>query len=58
MLKVHETRLGAVELVPSSGGKFEVSLNGNLVFSKASLGRHPEEGEVLRLVEKALQKGP
>jgi selenoprotein W-related protein len=56
-LKVHEVRLGSLELVPSSGGRFEVSLNDRLVFSKAALGRHPEPGEVLSLVEKALGKG-
>lgn len=55
-MKVHEVRLGSLELVPSSGGRFEVSLNDRLVFSKAALGRHPEPGEVLSLVEKALGK--
>jgi len=54
---VHEIRLGSLELVPSSGGRFEVSVDGQLVFSKASLGRHAEPGEVLGLVEKALRKG-
>jgi selenoprotein W-related protein len=54
---VHETRLGSVELIPSSGGRFEVSVNGQSLFSKAALGRHAEPGEVLGLVEKALRKG-
>ena len=55
---MHEIRLGSLELVPSSGGRFEVSVDGQLVFSKAALGRHAEPGEVLGLVEKALRKGP
>ena len=54
---MHEIRLGSVELVPSSGGRFEVSVNDQLVFSKAALGRHPEPGEVMGLVGQALQKG-
>jgi selenoprotein W-related protein len=33
-------------LVPDKGGKFEVEVNGELVFSKQSLGRHAEPGEV------------
>jgi selenoprotein W-related protein len=49
--------LGSVELVPSSGGRFEVSLNGTLLFSKAALGRHAEPGEALALIGRALRKG-
>jgi selenoprotein W-related protein len=37
-------------LVPSVGGRFEVTLDGELLFSKASLGRHAEPGEVHSLV--------
>ncbi len=33
-------------LVPDKGGRFEVEVNGELVFSKHSLGRHAEPGEV------------
>ena len=33
-------------LVPSSGGVFEVEVNGELIFSKKALGRHAEPGEV------------
>jgi hypothetical protein len=38
------------ELVQSSGGVFEVEDKGLLIFSKKSLGRFPEEGEVLGLI--------
>jgi len=33
---------------------FELYLNGNLIFSKKSLGRHAEDGEILRLIEEAI----
>jgi selenoprotein W-related protein len=33
-------------MVPSSGGRFEVSLDGELLYSKAATGRHAEPGEV------------
>jgi selenoprotein W-related protein len=43
-------RFGAdVELVRSSGGVFEISRDGKLVFSKKKLDRFPTEDEVDRL---------
>jgi selenoprotein W-related protein len=39
-----------VELVESTGGVFEVTVDDRLVFSKKSLGRHAEPGEVLKLM--------
>jgi len=33
--------------VPSTGGRFEVTLDDELIFSKASIGRHAEPGEVV-----------
>ena len=35
-----------VELVKSSGGVFEVTVDDRLVFSKKALGRFPEPGEL------------
>ncbi len=43
-----------VELIGSSGGVFEVVVDGNLVFSKKQLGRHAEPGEVVELMKKRL----
>jgi selenoprotein W-related protein len=40
----------ALELVPSSQGRFEVTLDDELVFSKAALGRHAEPGEIVALL--------
>ncbi len=37
-------------MVESSGGVFEVSMDGDLVFSKKAQGRHAAPGEVLKLV--------
>ena len=39
-----------IRLVPSSGGVFEVTVDGNLVFSKKALRRHPEPAEIMRLI--------
>jgi selenoprotein W-related protein len=37
--------------VPSSGGIFDVAVDGHLVFSKKQLGRHAKPGEVVRLIQ-------
>ena len=39
-----------ISLVPSDGGKFEITVNGTLVYSKLRTNRHAELGEVLALV--------
>ena len=43
-------------LLPSGGGRFEVKLDGELIFSKAELDRHARPGEVYDLV--AARLGP
>ena len=48
------TEIGNWTLIPSSGGVFELTINGDLVFSKKGKGRYPESGEVLSLIQKAL----
>ena len=40
--------------MPSSKGRFEVMLDGELIFSKASLGRHAGPGEVAGIVRAKL----
>jgi selenoprotein W-related protein len=40
-----------VELIASSGGVFEIQVDGRLVFSKKALNRFPEEGEVISLIQ-------
>jgi selenoprotein W-related protein len=39
-----------IRLVPSSGGAFEVTVDGKLIFSKKALRRHAEPGEILKLL--------
>lgn len=34
------------ELIPSSGGVFEVTVDGELIFSKRAQDRFPEHGEI------------
>jgi selenoprotein W-related protein len=44
----------AVELQSGSGGRFEITLDGEIVFSKKAAGRFPKPGEVARLFEQKL----
>jgi selenoprotein W-related protein len=40
-------------LIPGSGGVFDVTVDGKLVFSKQRTGRFPEAGEVEKLIGSA-----
>ena len=41
-----KARLKKLVLIPSTGGRFEVSVNGELVFSKLAMKRFPEYDEI------------
>lgn len=51
LLSEFETRIEAIELVPSEGGRFEVSVNGELIYSKLQTGRHTTPDEVKELLK-------
>jgi selenoprotein W-related protein len=40
-------RFGALKLVPSDGGRFEVTLDGELLYSKLKTGDFPENKQIL-----------
>jgi selenoprotein W-related protein len=46
-----ETRLGLrAELIKGSGGVFDVTVDGELIFSKKKTGRFPAPGEIERAI--------
>ena len=50
-----EHEFGAkVGLIEGKDGVFEVTVDGDLVFSKRALGRFPEEAEVAGIVRKGI----
>jgi len=51
LLVAHKQDIAAFSLVPSDRGKFELSLNGELIFSKLQEGRFPDDGEVEALID-------
>lgn len=52
LLKHYEHLVEEIKLVPSDGGRFEVTVNGQLLYSKLATHRHAEPGEILGLVRK------
>lgn len=54
LLKKYEARIESIGLVPSDGGRFEVTVGETLIYSKLQTGRHAEPGEVLGLAAKIL----
>jgi selenoprotein W-related protein len=55
LLKEFEYDVENLTLVPSDGGRFEVTVGDELVYSKLQTHRHAEPGEVLGLVRKSLK---
>jgi len=51
ILKAYEGSISSLELIPSSGGAFEIEVNGDLIFSKKELNRHPAAPEIKKLIE-------
>ena len=56
ILKEFESQIESFTLLPSDGGRFEVTVNGNLVYSKLKTGRHVKTGEVVGVVRQYLQE--
>jgi len=55
LLGKYEHVIQSVALMPSDGGRFEVEVNGQLVFSKLELRRHAEAGEIINLISKMVE---
>jgi selenoprotein W-related protein len=55
LLKNFEHVIESVALIPSDEGRFEVSVNGELVFSKLALKRHAQAGEIVDIIFKMVE---
>jgi selT/selW/selH-like putative selenoprotein len=40
------------ELIAGDGGVFDVTVDGKTIFSRAAMGRYPEDGEVAKLIQR------
>jgi selenoprotein W-related protein len=54
LLKEFESKVTSWELIPSGGGRFEVKVDGKLVYSKLQTGRHTDSNELRGLLKKKL----
>jgi selenoprotein W-related protein len=43
-------------LVPADGGKYEIRVNGDLIYSKLETGRHADHHEIIGLFEKHMKE--
>jgi selenoprotein W-related protein len=43
-------RFGALKLIPADGGRFEITLDGELIYSKLKTGGFPENKEILEQI--------
>ena len=55
LLKNFEHLVESVTLIPSDGGRFEVSVNGKLVYSKVKSKRHAQPGEIVDIIFKMVE---
>ncbi len=46
LLDEFESSVDRLSLVPSGGGRFEITVDGDLVYSKLETGRHAEYDDV------------
>jgi selenoprotein W-related protein len=57
LLKLYEPEIETITLLPSDGGKFEIDVNGTLLYSKLETKRHAESGEIAQLIAKYMERG-
>ncbi len=50
LLTTFEQELDEVALSPGTGGTFDITLNGNVIFSRREEGKFPESKELKQLV--------
>ncbi|MBM3821837.1 MAG: SelT/SelW/SelH family protein [Verrucomicrobia bacterium] len=47
-------QIASLKLVPSGGGAFEVSVNGEIIYSKLQTGKFPQPDAILKAVRSKL----
>ena len=50
-MRTYGRKIKNLNLQPASGGVFEITFNGELIFSKKSLDRFPNRGEIVALID-------
>jgi selenoprotein W-related protein len=55
LLGEYKQRIQDLKLIPGSGGCFELTVNGELIYSKLQTGRFPDEKTMIEAVGKRLR---
>jgi selenoprotein W-related protein len=55
LLTEYKQRITDLSLIPGGGGCFELSVNGELLYSKLKTGQFPDEAAMLEAVGKRLK---
>jgi len=55
LLNEYKQRIADMKLIPSGGGCFELTVNGELIYSKLQTGRFPDEKAMVEAVGKKLR---
>ena len=56
VLTTFKQKIANLKLIPSGGGCFELSANGELLYSKLKTGTFPDEQAIVELLDKKLVK--
>ena len=54
LLNTMQKQISGLTLIPGDGGRYEITVNGKLVYSKLETGRHADPGEILPLIKNEL----
>ena len=55
LLNEYKQQIADMKLIPSGGGCFELTVNGELVYSKLKTGQFPDEKAMVQAVGKKLR---
>lgn len=56
LLTQFKQRIAELKLIPAGGGCFELTLDGDLIYSKLQTGTFPDEGSMAQAVADRLQQ--
>jgi selenoprotein W-related protein len=55
-LTTYKQQIHELKLIPAGGGAFELSINGDLIYSKLKAGKFPDEEWAVKAVGARLKK--
>lgn len=54
VMKQYKRKLESLTLIPSDGGRFELSVDGEQIYSKLQTGQFPDEDQMVEEIGKRL----